>query len=78
MVENEDIDDVVAEETSRGRKPIDTEERRRRKQLREDLRWVIRYGDEESFLRILREAGLKQESAEFAEALKLFHDARRR
>ena len=37
-----ELDDVIREETRRGRRPIDIEERRRQAQLKRDLRMYLR------------------------------------
>ena len=72
MVEEEDIRDVRREEESRGRRPVDIKARRQTARLRADLHKALKAGDERAFLKILREAGLKDGTPEFVEALKLF------
>ncbi len=71
------ISDVMAEERSRGRRrrPLDLEEKRRATRLRADLVRALRIKDEREFLRLLRESGWKDESPEFANALKCFRAA---
>ncbi len=72
MAEENDIRDVRREEESRGRRPVDTKARKQAAKLRADLRNVLRARDERAFLTILREAGLRDGTPEFAAALKLF------
>lgn len=74
--EEDDIREVRKEEESRGRsrRPIDTEARKKAARLRKDLRKIIQSGDERAFIEILREAGLQEGTAEFAEAWKLFRE----
>ena len=73
-----DFEDVIHEETSRGRRPIDTTVRRRRQKLLRELSRTLREDDERDFLRIVRALGLRDGSPEFANALHLWRDARRR
>ena len=74
MAEKEDIHDVRKEEESRGRRPVDTEARKKAARLRAGLRRVLNSGDERAFLQILREAGLKDGTPEFEKAWKLFRE----
>lgn len=78
--EDRDLRDVIAEERSRGskRKPIDSEGRRRAKQLREDILRAYRTGDEMGFRIALLAAGWPESSPEFAAALKKFREAVRK
>lgn len=78
--EDRDLRDVIAEERSRGskRKPIDSEERRRAKQLREDILQAYRTGDEMGFRIALLAAGWLESSPEFGAALKKFREAVRK
>ena len=76
MTQEEDVREVRAEEERRGRsrRPVDTEAKKKARRLRNDLENVLRTGDERRFLMILREAGLKDGTPEFAKALKLFRE----
>lgn len=78
--EDRDLRDVNAEERSRGskRKPIDSEERRRAKQLREDILQGYRTGDEMGFRIALLAAGWPESSPEFGAALRKFREAVRK
>ena len=76
MPEDEDIRLVIEEEKRRGvrRKPLDTEQRRKAEKTKLDLARVLASGDERAFMKIMREIGLKDDSPEFAKALKTFRD----
>ena len=76
--ERPDLEDVLREETSRGRRPVDATARRRRWELLRKLSRTIREGNEREFLRIVRALGLKDGSPELANVLRLWRDARRR
>ncbi len=83
MEENErsendkDLADVMAEEKSRGRRrrPIDPKTRRKIEKTRQDLVRAFQAGDERKFLKILRDAGMKDELPEFVRAVELFRAA---
>ena len=66
----------MAEEKSRGvgRKRLDTVERKKARETKAALAKALSWGDERMFMKILREAGLKDDSPEFAKALRLFRD----
>lgn len=74
---NDDLEDLVAEERSRGsrRRRLDTEERRRAARLRQDILRAYRGKDEVGFKIALLAAGWSEDSPEFAAALKKFRDA---
>jgi len=78
MSEDEEIRDVMKEERSRGRRPIDVDERKKAQRLREDIRRVIVSGDERALVKILHEAGHEENSQEFQDALKIFYELTRR
>ncbi len=69
---DQDIWDVFAEERSRGsrRAPLDARERRRRILFQRSVLKAIREKDERAFTGLLRRAGMRDESPEFAAALK--------
>ncbi len=73
--EEQDIDDVIAEEKSRGsrRRAIDTAERKKQLRLERDALRAIKSGDLHAYVRMLHEAGMKDGSPEYANALKIFH-----
>lgn len=71
---DDDLGDVLGAETRRGRRPIDPEQRRRRNRLVRLALKAIQDKDERGFLSVLREGGVKDGTAEFAEALRLFRE----
>ena len=75
-----DLQDVLATDRSRGskRRPIDPEERRRTKQLREDILRAYREGDETGIRIALLAAGWTESSPEFEAAVKKFREALRK
>jgi hypothetical protein len=77
--EDQDLSDVMEEEKSRGtkRRPIDTLERKKKRQLEADALRAIQSGDLRAFVRMLHEAGIKDGTPEYANALKLFHSSAR-
>jgi hypothetical protein len=78
MNEEEDLDDVMKEERSRGRRPIDMKARRERQRLLRDLRRLLKTGDERAFMEAMRGAGLKDGSPEFLEAWRVWREYRQR
>ena len=76
MRDDEDIRHVMEEEKSSAvrRKRLDTEERRKAEKTKLNLAKVLTTGDERAFMKIMREIGLKDDSPEFAKALKTFRD----
>ena len=78
MAEDQEIREVIAEETSRGssRKKVDAAAREKRRKTKLDLAKVLASGDERAFLEIMRALGVKDGSPEFARALKAFREQR--
>lgn len=76
MSEEDEIRSVFREEKSRGirRKRVDTEERKKAQKTKADLARALALGDERTFMKIMREIGLKDDSPEFSKALKAFRD----
>lgn len=74
--QNDDLRDVQAEEQSRGtrRRKLDTEERRRTAVLRQNVLRACRDRDEVALKIALLGAGWREDSPEFAEALRTFRD----
>jgi hypothetical protein len=74
---DDDLQDVRAEELSRGsrRRKLDTNEKRRANRLRQDILQAYRSGDETGFKIALLAGGWNEDSPEFADALKKFRDA---
>ncbi len=73
-----DIDDVILEETRRGRRPVDQAALRKRRELLRDLRWLLDFGEETEFLKAIRALGLQDGSPEFLNAVQLWRRHRAR
>jgi hypothetical protein len=73
--EDKDVLDVIREEKSRGtkRRPISTSEQKKKRKLEKDALRAIQSGDLRAFVRMLHEAGVKDGTPAFANALKIFH-----
>lgn len=54
---DDDIREIMAEETRRGRRPLDAREIERKKHEREILRELLRIDNEQEFLKAIRELG---------------------
>jgi len=77
MIDEEDLRDVIAEERSRGRRPVDTAELKKRRELRARLRRVLSFGDRGALVKILKDAGHAEGSEEFRRALRVFDELTR-
>jgi hypothetical protein len=73
--EDKDVLDVMREEKSRGtkRRPANTAEQKKKRKLENDALRAIQSGDLHAFVRMLHEAGVKDGTPAFANALKIFH-----
>jgi len=71
-----DLEEVIREETGRGRRRIDFEARRERAQLLQDFRKLLSLATEEEFLNAMRAAGLRDGSSELSEALRIWRGYR--
>jgi hypothetical protein len=80
MTEDDSIREVIEQEKRRGsrRRPIDPKARDEARKFREDLKTLIDAGDEQALIRILIARGLKEESPEFQNALRIFRDESKR
>ncbi len=76
--EDKELADVMREEKSRGKRRVDTTEQPKTRRVERGLLNAIQAGDLHAFVRILRDAGLRDESPEFANALRVFHASRPR
>ena len=76
--EDTDLNDVIKEEQSRGRRTLDMKTRRERQKLLRDLRRLLNSGDERGFLQAMRSVGLKDGSPEFLEAWRVWRETQRR
>jgi hypothetical protein len=76
MADEDEIQSIIREEKSRGvrRRRVDTEERKKTQKTKVDLARVLASGDERSFMKIMREIGLNDDSPEFVKALKVFRE----
>ncbi|MGA7853073.1 MAG: hypothetical protein WCA15_07075 [Candidatus Acidiferrales bacterium] len=73
-----DLRDVMREEKSRGKRRVDTAAEKKKRQLENDATRAIASGDLHAFVRMLHEAGMKDGTPEYANALKIFHASARR
>jgi hypothetical protein len=73
--EDKEIHDLMREEKSRGtkRRLVDTGEEKKKRKLEKDALRAIQSGDLHAFVRMLHEAGVKDGTPAFANALKIFH-----
>ena len=75
--DDDDLHDVMLEETSRGRKRIDTAERRRMARILRSLR-RFKPEDEREFLDFIRRLGVRDGSPHFERVVKIWRDLSRR
>jgi hypothetical protein len=74
-----ELEDVIQQEMRRGRRPIDLQERRRRRELARYCKSLLEFGTtEEELLGVLRATGLRDGSPEFAEAVRVWRENRAR
>ncbi len=76
-IEDKDLRDVMPEERSRGKRRVDAAHQKKKRQLEEDAMRAIASGDLHAFVRMLHEAGMKDGTPEYANALKIFHASAR-
>ena len=74
----DDVDDVMREERSRGRRPVDMDVRRERETLRKGFREILQLGDEAMLREAMRALGLDDQSPEFSRALDVWRRERGR
>jgi hypothetical protein len=72
----EDLRDVMTGETRRGRRPIDLETIRRKRERDELLRKLLTMATEQEFLKAMRAFGLADGSDELAAALAAWREFR--
>jgi hypothetical protein len=70
---DKNLRDVMREEKSRGRRRVDADEEDRRKRLAREALKAIAEADLNAYVRMLHEAGLKDGTPEYANALKIFY-----
>jgi|HubBroStandDraft_6_1064221.scaffolds.fasta_scaffold542927_1 hypothetical protein len=71
-----ELDQVMREETRRGRRPIDLEARRKRAEKLADMRKLLTIATEAEFVTAMQAAGLTAGSQEFLEVLRIWRDFR--
>ena len=76
MKDNSDIKDVIQQETRRGKRPIDIDERRRLAEVRQDIRKWLRLGTEDQFREAMRVLGFRDSSERMEYLVKAWRDFR--
>jgi hypothetical protein len=71
-----DLEEVMREETGRGRRRIDFEARRENEQRRQRIRKFLALGTEEEFRNAMHVAGVRDGSPELSEALRIWREYR--
>jgi hypothetical protein len=61
----------MREEKSRGKRRVEVAEEKKKRQLKNDAMKAIASGDLHAFVRMLHEAGMKDGTPEYANALKI-------
>lgn len=74
MAENDDIHDVIKEESSRGRVRLESENLRKKRHAREGMLRAIRNKDLRGFMDALRVLGVKDDSPEFSRLVASFRE----
>ncbi len=69
----EDVHDIIQEEQSRGRRPIDTDARRRRAMLRRDFRELLRIDRRVDFEEAILDLGIERGSQLFEDAVQVWN-----
>ena len=67
-----DLEDVMREEKSRGRRPIDLQARRKRVEKLKDFRDLLSLATEDEFRKAMHDLGLTDGSPRFLEALRIW------
>jgi hypothetical protein len=75
--DEQDLRDVMAEEKSRGKRPIHSEAQRERRELLKGFRDALHARTEREFLEILTELGLAGDPEKREKALKIWRSASR-
>jgi uncharacterized protein (UPF0335 family) len=68
----DDIDDVMKEEKSRGKRPVDTKALRRKQELLRKFRDALTLRTERDFVEAIRELGFADDPEKLREALKIW------
>ena len=69
-----EIQDVMAEEKSRGKRKVDREAQTLQKQFQKDFFQLVREGDDKKFKSFLNAHGLQEGSEMYRMAMKLWND----
>ena len=69
---DKDLDDVIREERSRGRRPIDTDAQRKRQERLKMCRELLQYSSEREVRETILAYGLEDGSAEFLEVIQVW------
>ena len=72
----DDLKEVMMEEGRRGRRPVDPEAQRARREKLAELRKLLELGTEAEFIKAVRAFGLREGSREFLEALEIWRGYR--
>ena len=67
-----DLEDVIREERSRGRRPIDTEAQRKRRERLKMCRELLQYSSEREVREVIFAYGLEDGSPEFLEVIRVW------
>ena len=79
MTRDDDIRDVMRSERSRGRKPIDVDELKKRQRDKADIRYLLSLGNRKTFIEVLtNECGLQEGSDEYQMALQAWSEYQKR
>jgi hypothetical protein len=70
----EGVEDVMREEKSRGRRPVDTDILRGRQRRLQDLRKWLRRDRAEDFAEAIRDLGIEPDSQEYQDALRIYEE----
>lgn len=73
----QDVQDVMREEKSRGRRPVDTDKLRERRRIVQSYRRLLRINRKEDFVEAILSLGIKPGSEAFDEFLQTWDDVRR-
>ena len=68
----QDLADIILEETRRGRRPVDTAALRERTEMLRVCRRLLESQEEEDLREAMRAAGLSENSPAFGEALRIW------
>ena len=65
---------MMRKESGRGRRPVDMEARRKRTEILNDMRKLLTVATEEEFVTAMRAAGLRDDSPQFLDALRIWRE----